>query len=307
MTAATDMRIAIADGTVAALRWDGPGADAPHILFLHATGMTAAVYAGLLAPLAERYRITAVDARGHGRTALPVDAGHVPADWRLYRDDLRATVLALGGGPVLLAGHSFGATVAFELAVETPGFADAVMLFDPAFIPFTQAEAFRAERDAGGVPPNIMAERAARRSGHFPSRQAARAAWHGRGVFAGWPDAALDAYVAHGMVDAADGVRLACTPSWEATSFRGASTTMEQSVRAAGADLRFAVLAAGVGSTVRDDAEATLRDIHPERPFARMADAGHFFPVTHADTARAWLWRMADRDFGVQPGAIADR
>lgn len=307
MNGGTSIAIAVPGGRVAAWRWDGPARDAPHILFLHATGMCAAVYAGLLAPLAERYRVTAIDARGHGRTTLAADPDHVPADWRLYRDDLRAVVMALGGGPMFLAGHSFGATVAFELAVEAPGLAHAVALLDPAFIPFVDAAAFRAERDAGGSPPNIMAERAARRSGHFPSREAARAAWHGRGVFAGWPDAALDAYVRHGMADAADGARLACAPAWEATSFRGASTTMEASVRAAGPSLPFEILAASIGSTVGEGAEAIIRSVHPERPFARVADAGHFFPVTHADAARATLWRMADADFGVQPGALADR
>lgn len=305
--------LAIADGTVSALCWDGPSTGpgdpaAPHILFLHATGMCAAVYADLLAPLATRYRVTAIDARGHGRTRLPVNAHVVPTDWRPYREDLKQVVEALGGGPLLLAGHSFGATVCFEAAVETPGLASAVLMFDPAFIPFADAASFRALRDGGETPPNIMADRAARRSAAFPSRAAARAAWAGRGVFAGWPDAALDAYVSDGMIEAPDGsARLACSPAWESTSFRGASTTMERSVRAA-ADLPFAIIAADIdmGSTVGEGTEAIIRAVHPDRPFHRIPGAGHFFPVTHAAQARAWLWRMADRDFA-QPGARADR
>lgn len=305
--AARPLAIAVPGGTVAALRWDGPGDDAPHILFLHATGMCAAVYAGLLAPLATRFRVTAYDARGHGGTRLPADVDAVPTDWKPYRDDLRAVVAALGGGPMLLTGHSFGATVMFEAAVETPGLASAVMLLEPAFIPFVDAPAFRALRDAGEQPPNIMAERAAKRSGNFPSRAAARAAWAGRGVFSGWPDAALDAYVAHAMVDGGgdEGARLACSPAWEATSFRGASTTMEDSMRAAGG-LPFALLAAGEGSTVGDGTEAVIRSLHPDRPFARVAGAGHFFPVTHEETARQWLWRLGDADFA-QAGALPDR
>lgn len=297
------------DGTVAALAWDGPHARAPHILFLHATGMCAAVYADLLAPLAARYRITAIDARGHGHTRLPVTETEIPADWRLYARDLVHVIATLGNGPLLLAGHSFGATVCFEVAIATPGLASAVLLLDPAFIPFADAPAYRALRDSGGDPPNIMAERAARRSGHFPSRPAARAAWAGRGVFAGWPDAALDAYVAHGMVEDADGsVRLACTPMWEATSFRGASTTMEQSMRAPRARaLPFAIVAADrTGSTVGEAAETVIRALHPDRPFVRLGHTGHFFPVTHADEARAWLWRLGNADFA-QPGARADR
>lgn len=281
--------IPLPDGAVHALHWPGPGADAPHILFAHATGMCAAVYAGLLAPLSAHARITAYDARGHGRTALPADPAATPADWRLYGDDMVAVAEAIADGPLLIAGHSFGATVALEAAVRTPGLATRLLLFDPPFIPATHAAAYRALRDGAGAgePPNPMADRAGRRSGLFPDRMAARTAWHGRGVFQGWPDSALDAYVDHAMFDEADGARLACAPAWEAATYRGVSTFFSEAMTRV--TVPFALVAADVGSTVDEASAQAFRTAHPDAPIVRIEGAGHFLPVTHADQVRPWF------------------
>lgn len=265
----------------------------PILLFAHATGMCAAIYQPLLAPLASRFRVIAFDARGHGATELPADPAVAPADWRVYQADLAALVAALGGGPVHLAGHSLGATVAFEAAVARPGLAASVTLVDPPMIPFAEASAWRAARDSGQLPPNHMARQAQRRRAHFPSVDAARAAYHGRGVFAGWPDAALEAYLESGLVPDGAGVRLACAPAWEAATFHGVSTTMEASVRAA--RLPFALLMAGAGSTVQPAEEAAIAALHPAAPIARLAGAGHFLPVTHPEQVRPWLGWAGDQ------------
>ncbi len=291
-----EQSVSIPGGTLHTLQWAGPGGLAPHLIFAHATGMCAAIYAALLAPLSAQARITAYDARGHGGSLLPAEADQTPTDWHLYGDDLRALAAALGGGPFLLAGHSMGATSSFEAAVAHPGLATRMLLIDPPFIPFDVAESVRRMRDSGAPMANPMADRAVRRSAHFPSRAAARAAWAGRGVFAGWPDAALDAYISGGLHDAADGgVSLACTPAWEAATFRGISTTAQDSFRAA--RLPFAVLAAEHDSTVRAAEEAVIRALHPEAPFYRVPGSGHFLPVTHPDAVREWLYGLISGAF----------
>jgi pimeloyl-ACP methyl ester carboxylesterase len=286
MTAVEELFVDVTGGRIFTLQW-GEG---PLLLFGHATGMCARLYLDLLGPLAGRFRVVAFDARGHGRTELAAVPGEVPADWKPYRADLRNLVTALGGGPVRLAGHSFGATVAFETAVETPGFADSVVMLDPPWIPFAHADAYRAVRDSGPPPPNPMADQAARRRGHFHSRATARAAYHHRGVFKAWPDAALDAYLEGGLLLDETGVRLACTPAWEATSFRGVSTTMEASMRAC--RLPFTMLCAADGSTVSADDEAMIAALHPGAVIRRFSGTGHFLPVTHPDLVRPYLLAM---------------
>jgi pimeloyl-ACP methyl ester carboxylesterase len=284
-----ERRIAVPGGTLFALDWEGSG---PTLVFSHATGMCATLYRDLLAPLADRFRIIAFDARGHGRTDLPADPAHIPTDWRLYQADLVALVEAIGGAPVLLAGHSFGATVAFEAAVANPGLARGVLLLDPAFIPFAHAAGYAAARQAGQHPPNIMADKAAKRRPHFASLADARAAWTGRGVFADWPASALEAYLEGGLRHDPTGVHLACRPAWEATSFRGVSTTLEASVRAC--SLPFILLAGGEGSTVSGEDFEAIRALHPDAPAERFPETGHFFPVTHAGLVRPWFDRLAE-------------
>lgn len=279
-----ERRIAVEGGHIFALDWGGDGEP---LVFAHATGMCASVYRELLSPLAARFRIIAFDARGHGRTDLPADPAQVPVDWKPYRADLAALVGAIGGGPLLLAGHSFGATVALEAAVEAPGLARAVLLLDPAFIPFAHAAGYAAARAAGAHPPNPMADKAAKRRPHFASLEDARAAWMGRGVFAGWPDAVLEAYLEGGLRRDPAGVHLACRPAWEAASFRGVSTTLEASFRAC--RLPFILVAGGEGSTVSHDDFETIGAIHPDAPRERLLDTGHFFPVTHPDRVRPWF------------------
>lgn len=285
MTAAQSVFVELPEGRLHTLQW-GEG---PTLVFLHATGMCARVYLELLEPLATHVRIVAIDARGHGLTELPADPRHIPVDWKPYRADLVALVAALGGGPVRLAGHSFGATVAFETAAEFPGLASSVVLIDPPFIPFAHAGHYLTVRDADGLPLNPMANQAARRRGHFDSREAARAAYRGRGVFGGWPDRALDDYLEGGFVPDGDGVRLACTPAWEASSFRGVSTTFEASLSRMA--VPFTLVAASEGSTVPVEEEAVIRR-HPGAQVHRIAGTGHFLPVTHPDLVRPFLAAM---------------
>jgi pimeloyl-ACP methyl ester carboxylesterase len=281
--------VEVPGGTIHVLTWE---ADGPTLIFAHATGMCADVYRDLLSPLAGQFRIIAFDARGHGRTSLPADPAQVPVDWRVYQEDLVHLARAVAKGPLYLAGHSFGATTAFEAAVAHKGLAEAVLLLDPAFIPFAHASAYRAARDGGGTPMNPMAEQAARRRGAFESVAAARAGWQGRGVFQGWPQSALDGYLEGGLLaDEGGGVHLACPPAWEATSFRGVSTRLEEAMRSPGAP-PFMLLAGDVGSTVSQEDEATIRALHPQAPVTRFDGVGHFFPVTHPELVRPWFLKL---------------
>lgn len=270
--------VEVPGGRVWTLRWQD--CDGPWLLFAHATGMCAAVYRALLEPLADRYRIAAFDARGHGRTDLPmVDS----PDWAVQRADMAALARALTPDPVVLAGHSFGGSVAAQSAADHPGLARAVVMIEPAFIPFAHAEAYAAARAAA---PNRMADQAARRRPAFPTRAEMRAAYLGRGVFAGWPDVALDAYLDGGARATPDGYALRCAPATEARTFRGVTTTLADSMRRlAAAGVPMTLLHAGADSTVTpaDAVAMAATRVH------RFDDAGHFVPVTHADAVRPWL------------------
>ncbi|MHB8528473.1 MAG: alpha/beta fold hydrolase [Caulobacteraceae bacterium] len=181
------------------------------IVFSHATGFNALTYRAVLAPLARRRRILVLDQRGHGSTSLPADpAGRV--DWLDFRDDLLALSRVLGLKGVVLSGHSMGATVSLLAAAAAPELAARLVLLEPVvFLPKGRSP------DPARAP---LVQAALRRRALFPNRQAALAAYAGRGAFASWPAEMVADYVAGGFVDLSSGeVALACDPKWEAAIY----------------------------------------------------------------------------------------
>ena len=101
-----------ADGTRLAVRTAGP-ADAPAVLLLHGWAQSGRVWSDQFADpaLTERFRLLAVDLRGHGDSdAPPGDGYRDPATWSA---DVTA-VLDLVDGPAVLVGWSYGGLVALD-------------------------------------------------------------------------------------------------------------------------------------------------------------------------------------------------
>src|SRR5262249_59708341 len=82
------------------------GGDGPPAVLHHATGFHAWVWTPIAEALSTRYRVFAVDARGHGDSEKPLDGYR----WKAFIADLVAFVEALALRPVLGAGHSLRAT-----------------------------------------------------------------------------------------------------------------------------------------------------------------------------------------------------
>ena len=266
-----------AAGPRSALVWD-KAAGAPWLHFAHATGMHAGLYARLLAPLADRFRIVASDSRGHGRS--PGGPVGDTVEWEVFAADVLAVTDAVAPeAPWLLA------------AVAAPDRVIGVVLLDPPFIPFTIARA------AHGLPVvNPMADQAGKRRADFPDTATARAAYAGRGVFRSWSDADLDAYLADGLRPVAGGVTLACAPAWEAATFRGVSHRIEAAL--ALLDTPFALIAGAIGSTV-PDAEFGIFAAHPRCVSAqRLPETTHFVPLERGDAVRAAIVAVAKASSG---------
>jgi pimeloyl-ACP methyl ester carboxylesterase len=104
------------------------GAGAP-LLLLHGGFGTIEMFGPVLAQLAERRQVIAVDLYGHGRTAL-TDRKIEP---RAMADDMATLVRALGFEKVDALGFSLGGMVAFRLAVQHPAILGRLIL---ASVPF---------------------------------------------------------------------------------------------------------------------------------------------------------------------------
>lgn len=178
-------------------------------LFAHANGFCKEVWRPVIDALPPGWAVTTVDTRGHGAS----QSGEPPFDWW----DLGRDILAWADddpGLRIGLGHSAGGAALAMAEILRPGTFGRLVLVEPIVFPppFERAD------------DHPLVRGALRRRASFATRAEARAAYFGRGPFAGWVDEALDAYVDHGFVDGADGRRhLRCAPATEAEYYRMAS------------------------------------------------------------------------------------
>jgi pimeloyl-ACP methyl ester carboxylesterase len=117
-----------------ALDWGGP-ADGQVILLLHGVGGNAWVWHDValrLRRLLPDHRVVGLDQREGG------DTEHPPTGYsrEAFAGDVTAAAEELGGGPVVLVGHSRGGWLAAWIAATRPDVVDRLVLVDPARLVF---------------------------------------------------------------------------------------------------------------------------------------------------------------------------
>jgi pimeloyl-ACP methyl ester carboxylesterase len=95
-------------------------------------------------------------------------------------------------------------------------------LFDPVLMPASFYATAHLPGMFSWLKRNFpLAKAAARRRADFSDRDAAIAAYAGRGAFKSWPRATLEDYCEDGLKDVGKGVTLSCRPAFEAACFAG--------------------------------------------------------------------------------------
>jgi len=285
--------IDFSDGRVSFLEWKSHEG-APTIVFAHANGFNANTYRSILSPLAERFRILALDLRGHGMTQLPTHPSMV-AGWTVYRDDLLRFLHGVGGDRVLLAGHSLGATSMLMTAAARPRSVRAIVLAEPV-IP-TNALVMRAviarflSREDSMLP---LVAPAKRRRASFATQEDALSAFRGRGGFKTWPrDDLIVDYIQGGTVSKGGGILLACAPSWEAANFTVYPFGLAKLGRHV--DVPLTVLHADRESSVPTKMLDQLARAHGNAHVVRVEGTTHFLPMEKPDVVRAEIIATAER------------
>jgi pimeloyl-ACP methyl ester carboxylesterase len=256
------------------------------LIFCHANGFNAATYRSILAPLASSLRILAPDLRGHGATTLPITTGR--KGWQDHRDDLVSLLDSLDGPPVVMAGHSMGATSAILATAERPQKVSQVVALDPVVWKRWMVAALHLpllNRLPGHIP---LVKGALRRRARFDSREQALAAYRGRGAFKGWSDIMLIDYLGAGLTEHGDGFGLTCPPEWEASNYSAQGHDPWKAMRDCGRPVR--ILKAETHSTCA--VEASPRGL-PRVSVETVAGGTHFFPMLRPDIARDALFDAA--------------
>lgn len=258
---------------IAMLDWGGDG---PLALLHHANGFCKGMWAEVAEGLRDRYRVVAMDARGHGDSSHPETPGAY--EWPHFAEDLVAVAEGLvaerGGGAIALGiGHSFGGTSMIGAAARRPDLFSRLVLVDPVVPP---------PPDSGITADNTphlrrLVEGARRRRAHWPSRAAARAYCRERHFFASWRPTAIELYLLDGMREHADGgLELKCPGAVEGAVFAG-SNTVDLFALAARVTTPALVMWAERGDFPRAVHEA-LAATMPAGRFSTVA-AGHLVPM----------------------------
>jgi len=100
------------------------GAD--ELLMLHGVGRAGRTFSSFATMLPERFRVRAIDFRGHGQSGRAGDRYRVVD----YARDAVAAVEAIGR-PTAVYGHSLGSLVAVAVASRIPHLVSAIILEDP--------------------------------------------------------------------------------------------------------------------------------------------------------------------------------
>jgi pimeloyl-ACP methyl ester carboxylesterase len=196
-------------------------ADAPVLLFSHATGFHARVWRPMAEHLLDRHRCLAVDYRGHGLAEGPADLTY---EWAGFGDDAEAVLSSdllrdvAAGRPVHGVGHSMGGAALVLAASRRPGSVASLWLYEP-ILPGPGAL-------LSSDGPNPLAEGARRRRATFDSYGAAIANFGSKPPLDQLHPDALREYVEGGFAPQPDGsVTLRCRPETESATFSMAGSS----------------------------------------------------------------------------------
>lgn len=239
--------------------------DGPLLMLLHGITANARVWDPIAEALADRYRVVAVDQRGHGLSESP-ESGYGAEE---FAQDVRALVEDLDSGPAVVLGHSMGARNALVAASRHVGAVVACVAIE--FTPGIEPHIFDAldQRIATGIR-------------RFTSLEEVRAYLAAR--YPGIPPEAVARRIAGGFRTVPGGgvEPLASGPAVMAAS-RGLREPFETDVLAI--KVPTLVLRGGASALVSPTAFASLRAMRPDFTFAELPGASHYLP----EEAPGWI------------------
>lgn len=103
--------------------------DNPPLLLLHGFAQTCHSWDFVALSLSDKFRVVALDQRGHGDTSWDIDGDYSPGK---YQEDLRSVIDRLGLDNLILIGLSMGGRNAFTFAAENKSLVKSLIIVDAA-------------------------------------------------------------------------------------------------------------------------------------------------------------------------------
>jgi pimeloyl-ACP methyl ester carboxylesterase len=179
-----------------------------------------------------------------------------------------------------------GGTLSLLAAAAAPEKVRALALFDPVILPPNLDRPLE-------MNDSTWALGASRRRQVFDSRDAAVAAYRGRGGFASWSDPMLLDYVADGFKDRPDGaVELVCSSAWEVSNYLAQGHDSWAAFEASRCPIR--ILRAERGSTCQTDARIGPLTASGRIQVETIPGTTHSLPMERPELVRETLQRVID-------------
>lgn len=282
-------------GTLSALRYGDPSTPL-RLVFCHANGFNGQSYRAVIEPLG--IHAVALDLRGHGMTELPTDGDEL-SSWQIFADDIAGFFDREVDGPVVLAGHSYGAVSG---VLSMPKIRDKVVGyvgFDPVLVPWLFRQIARTASGRAYMKQRIpIARKAGQRKSVFEDLEAAFTRYQGRGAFKGVPDAILRDYLQGGLSATDDGqVRLACDPMWEQAIFAAQAHNVFRNIPLLPDNSRI-VFAGARGQVSTRGQRKRLQRLQPGLSIEFQSEYNHLFPLQEPAFATEVLRSVLDRTTG---------
>ncbi|MGE0440153.1 MAG: alpha/beta fold hydrolase [Gemmatimonadales bacterium] len=267
------------------------GGAGPLLHWAPANGFPPATYQPIAAALADSFRSVCLPPRALWGGEPP----SVPGNWPELGDDIVRGLAAHDLPPVIAIGHSFGAVASLVAAVRAPARFRALVLLDPTVLTGPRLDDWGRAKLLGWPDGHPLALRARERRDRFGSHREAFDYWRTKRLFADWPDAALEGYVAAMLVPAPDGAGfvLAWPKAWEAYYYESFYPGIWDDVARLPRDLPVLVIGGATSDTFLPEAAARFAAAVPWATVETMPAFGHLFPqAAPAETAvrlRRWL------------------
>ena len=280
------------DGRMSAVHYGDTSAPI-QLVFVNANGFNGYSYKSVLEPLG--VHVAALDMRGHGMSELLIDVKRLK-NWYIFRDDIAEFVSRYIEGPVVIAGHSFGAVSAILAAPLLKGKMSGYVGFDPVVLPrlfnhlsrLPGARAIMKER----FP---LARKSGRRQSYFDSYEATFARYKDRGTFRGMSDEALHDYLTGGLKTDEQGVRLTCDPLWEQAIFVAQGHNLYKAAKSLPVNNSHITFAGKYGAVSVARTRKFFTELLGEESIVYDESLAHMFPLQDRDYAAARLGEVISK------------
>jgi len=195
----------------------------PVLFFTHGNGFASKMYEPMFKHLVEHFDLVLLDAQGHGDS----EHGGNFVGWNRSAELAAAAYQSVmphyPNTNYIGIGHSFGGVLTALMQANHQLF-QRIVLLDPVLFPPSMLRLMQLLDVTGLYRFNPMAKRARQRKQHFDSYQHAFDYFYQRGLFRGWHDEALQAYLRHALAEHDNGLTLKCKPQREAEIFASVPT-----------------------------------------------------------------------------------